>query len=253
MRGMDGRLRAVCSLFLLAGLFAAVAYGQSQETARRIFDLTNQDRAARGLPPLQWDAALASAAQTHAAWMVREGAISHRFPGEPDLLTRTADAGAHFQAIAENVAIGPRADAIEDEWMHSMPHRTNILDPKMNALGVGIAERDGTLYAVEDFSEASEVLGPEQVERRVRELLRARGIDPSAPAEPAEQACAPGHGIPAGAKSMVRFQTPNLQQLPPQVAAQIEKGHFARAAVGACAPDAAQGAFTVYRVAILLY
>lgn len=248
------RNQLLCSFFLLTGLAFSGAHGQQvQETAHRIFDLTNQDRSARGLPPLRWDATLAAAAQTHADRMLREGAISHRFPGEPDLLTRAAQAGAHFQAIAENVATGPGAGAIEEEWMHSTAHRTNILDPKMNALGVGAGERGGTVYAVEDFSESSETLTLQQVEQRIRELLRAESINPSAPAAPAEAACPAGGSIQPGAKSMVRFQTPSLQELPPQVAAQIRKGHFTQAAVGACAPDASQGNFTLYRVAILLY
>ena len=248
------RNQLLCSFFLLVGLAFSGAQGQQlQETAHHIFELTNQDRSARGLPPLRWNVTLAAAAQAHADWMVREGAISHRFPGEPDLLTRAAQAGAHFQAIAENVATGPRADAIEEEWMHSTPHRTNILDPKMNALGVGVGERGGMVYAVEDFSESSEALNLQQVEQRIRELLRAESIDPSAPAAQAEAACPAGSSMPPGPKSMVRFQTPNLQELPPQVAAQILNGHFVRAAVGACAPDASQGNFTVYRVAILLY
>ncbi len=254
MKTMRMRNQLLASLVFLAGLAFPAAQGQQpQEIAHRIFDRTNQDRSARGLPALRWNAALAAAAQAHAEWMVREGAISHRFPNEPDLLTRAAQAGAHFQAIAENVATGPGADAIEDEWMHSTPHRTNILDPKMNALGVGVGERGGTVYAVEDFSQSSETLSTQQVEERVGELLRGLGIDPSAPGAPAEAACPAGRGIPPGAKSMVRFQTPNLQELPPQVAAQIRGGHFARAAVGACAPDASQGNFTTYRVAILLY
>lgn len=247
------RAQAFCSAILFAALGVSVAHAQPEGSARRIFDLTNQDRSARGLQPLRWSAALAAAAQTHAEWMAREGALSHRFPGEPDLATRAAQAGGHFQAIAENVALGPNPQGIEQVWMHSTPHRTNILDPRMNALGVGVAERDGTMYAVEDFSESSEALSSTQAEQRVRELLHAQNIDASAPAEPAERACEPGRGIPSGAKSMVRFQTPDLTRLPDPVAQQIRNGHFTRAAVGACAPDQTQGNFTTYRVAILFY
>lgn len=236
---------------VLAGL--GVCHAQSDESAKRIFDLTNQDRQEHGLQTLHWDAALAAAAQTHVERMIRESTLSHQYPGEAELMTRASQAGAHFQAIAENVAMGPNPEAIEKEWMQSNAHRTNILDPKMNAIGVGVAGRGGSVYAVEDFAEAAEALSKDEVEHRVGELLRAQSIDPSAPADAAEQACSAGHGIPAGAKSLVRFQTPDLQQLPSQVVQQIRAGHFARAAVGACAPEANQANFTTYRVAILFY
>ena len=243
-------------ILLLAGLLiAATLHAQPQSAARRVFDLTNQDRQQHGLPALRWDAALATAAQAHAERMTREPALSHQYPGEPELMARAGSAGAHFQAIAENIATGPSPQSIEQEWMHSTAHRTNILDPRMNAIGIAVAERGGSLYAVEDFDQSSEVLTAEQVEQRVQELLRAQNVDPSAPAGPAEQACAMGHGIPQGsnARSIIRFETPDLTQLPAQVAQQIRGGDFRKAAVGACAPQPGQANFTTYRVAVLFY
>jgi hypothetical protein len=55
------------------------------------------------------------------------------------------------------------------------------------------------------------------------------------------------------ARSVVRFETPDLSQLPAQVVQQIHSGDFRKAAVGACAPGARQAGFTTYRVAILFY
>jgi hypothetical protein len=221
---------------------------------RQIFMLTNQDRQEHGLPALRWESALAAAARGHADRMVRERSLSHQYPGEAELITRAATAGAHFQAIAENVAVGPNPQSIERDWMHSTPHRANILDPRMNAIGIAVAGRGGSLYAVEDFEQSSEVVTVEQVEQRVRALLRARNVDASAPSGPAEQACAREHGVPQGTsvRSIVRFEAPDLTQLPGQVAQQIRDGDFKEAAVGACASQSGQ-AFTTYRVAILFY
>ena len=242
-------------LLLAALLIAPATHAQPQGTARRILDLTNQDRQEHGLPALRWDAPLAASAQAHADRMAREPALSHQYSGESELMTRAASAGAHFQAIAENIAMGPSPQSIEQGWMHSSAHRTNILDPRMNAIGIAVAERGGSLYAVEDFDQSSEVLTREQVEQRVRELLRAQNVDPSAPAGPAEQACSIDRGIPQGsnARSIIRFETPDLTQLPSQVAQQIRGGDFRKAAVGACAQQPAQANFTTYRVAILFY
>jgi uncharacterized protein YkwD len=38
--------------------------------------------------------------------------------------------------------------------MKSPPHRANILDKDMDSIGVGVVERGGQLFAVEDFSQA---------------------------------------------------------------------------------------------------
>lgn len=223
--------------------------------AQQIFALTNQDRQEHGLPALRWDGALAAAAQAHADRMVRERTLSHQYADEPELMERAATAGAHFQAIAENIAIGESPKGIERGWMQSTPHRTNILDPKMNAIGVAVAERGGSVFAVEDFEESSEALSRAQVEQRVRGLLQAQNVDPGMPAQPAEQACWSGKGIPQGsnARSVVRFETADLSQLPSQVVQQIRSGDFRKAAVGACSPAPGQTNFTTYHVAILFY
>jgi hypothetical protein len=265
MTGGTGRFKFGLAMFcgaifawgVLFGVAPAWAQqdGQTVAAARQIFDLTNEDRKAQGLQPLQWNDALATAAQRHADLMVTQGQLSHQYPGEPELMQRCAQAGAHFQAIAENLAQAPNAEAVEQAWMHSTVHRTNILDPKMNALGVGIAQRGGYLYAVEDFAAASQALSTQDVEQRVGALLKAQNIDPSGPAAEAEQACKADHGMPPGttAKSMTRFETPDLSQLPSQVEQEVHSGGFTKAAVGACAPRESNPNFTTYRVALLFY
>jgi uncharacterized protein YkwD len=39
--------------------------------------------------------------------------------------------------------------------MKSAQHRANILDTAMDPAGIGVAERRGQMFAVEDFSKAS--------------------------------------------------------------------------------------------------
>jgi uncharacterized protein YkwD len=56
--------------------------------------------------------------------------------------------------ISENVDEGPNASAIHQGFMKSPQHRANILDTDINSAGIGVAERNGLLYAVEDFSKA---------------------------------------------------------------------------------------------------
>ncbi|MFT4111821.1 CAP domain-containing protein [Silvibacterium sp.] len=252
---------AACAGLLL---FAPHAHAQDDPTQggdgsidkpHRILELTNQDRAAHGLQPLVWDDALARAAQTHTERMAQEKSLSHQYPGEPPVTDRASQAGAHFQAIAENTAMGGDERAIEKEWMNSTPHRTNILDPQMNHIGIGVVARNGYLFATEDFSNAAEVLNVQQVEDKVVALLKAQNLDASMPRDIAETACLGQGPLPTGStpRAIVRFQTSDLSQLPSQVAAQLHSGQFTKAAVGACTPAPQQGNFTSYRVAVLLY
>lgn len=251
---MTCRCARLSFLGLLILSFAGFAHSQ-QNDARQIFDLTNQDRLRHGLHALRWDAALARAAQAHAERMAHEPALSHQYPGEPQLADRGAAAGAHFRAIAENIAMGPSPASIDNGWMHSPGHRANILDPKSDALGVAVVRRGGSIYAVEDFEQSAQDLSYKQVEARVKELLRQQGVDASAPTGPAEEACAMAHGFPPGSRmrSIMRFETSDLSHLPSEVTQQIRGGSFSKAAVGACAAGPEQADFTRYRVAVLFY
>lgn len=249
-----------CSLvvgvaFLLNHGARAHAQQDLNEQARHIADLTNQDREFSNLRPLHWNDSLAAAAQDHAERMAAAGYLSHDYPGEPPLMQRAAQAGAHFQSIAENIATGYSDSGVESEWMHSTPHRTNILDPRMNAIGVGLVVSHGTLYAVEDFADASEVLTARQVEQRVGSLLQNEGIAPSAPRGAAALACSSNGGYPRGetGKLVVRFDTADLSQLPGGVVQQIRSGSYHSASVAACPVETQQSSFTNYRVAIVLY
>jgi uncharacterized protein YkwD len=121
-----------------------------------IFDSANRERAARQLPLLKWDAKLAAAARAHAQKMAQAGTLSHEFPGEAGMGMRIRLAGVNFTSVAENVAQGPSAAVLHQEWMNSPPHRSNILDPELDSLGVAVVERGGELFAVQDFALAAQ-------------------------------------------------------------------------------------------------
>jgi uncharacterized protein YkwD len=143
----------VSALFCLAAdcSSAAAAPVMSAEQ-KQLFDLVNAERAKQGLSQLKWDGHLAQAASVHTQRMAERGELSHQFSGEPPLAQRAGDAGAHFDFVAENVAYAPDVLRMHDGLMHSPHHRANILDPKSNAIGIAFAERDGELYATEDFA-----------------------------------------------------------------------------------------------------
>ena len=136
------------ALMFSANLIVVHAQPQTASAERALFDAANRERTAQGLPALRWDDALANAARNHALLMAQRNTLSHQFPGEAPLQDRGRLAGARYTEIAENVAEGPTADVIHSGWMHSPPHRANLLDPELTAIGiavVGTAPRDGLL------------------------------------------------------------------------------------------------------------
>src|ERR1700727_990090 len=170
--------KQLCMIALAAAMLVMPAWAQ-QEVEQQVMYLANADRAQQGLAPLKWDPALAQAAAEHAQLMAQQPALSHQYPGEPDLVARTAAAGAHFRSIAENVALAPTPQALEQEWMHSAPHRANILNPTMNTIGIGLVRRGGNYYAVEDFADGVAGLGTEQIRRKVIGHLTEKGVQSS--------------------------------------------------------------------------
>ena len=137
---------------------AAFSWLQAQDGAsaaeQELFVSVNRVRRAQGLPPLKWNENLAAAARRHAAAMAQQGSAEHGFAGEPSLATRVTLAGGRFVWLSENVAQGPAVGTIQDDFLRSPKHRANMLDSDMDSIGVGIAERHGQLFAVEDFSKA---------------------------------------------------------------------------------------------------
>ncbi len=144
-------LLVICFTLLSA---AGIAQTKAASPERELFEATNRERLAHGLLALQWNDALAVAARKHASEMAHKEELSHQFPGEPNLPSRVKKAGAHFVWLSENVALGSNPSVIHAAFVKSPSHRANILDTDMNVMGVGVVERNGQLFAVEDFSKA---------------------------------------------------------------------------------------------------
>jgi uncharacterized protein YkwD len=244
------------SAVVLAVAMAPVLCRQAtaqQPAEQQLMDLTNADRAQQGLPALKWDPALAQAAAQHAQLMSQQPELSHQYPGEPDLDARCGAAGSHFRAIAENVALAPSPQALQQEWMHSPPHRANILDPRMDAIGVGLVKRGGNYYAVVDFASTVADLGPQQVEQKIGQLLQQRGLQSAGLTQEARQTCEMETGSAGATKPwfVMRWTGTDLSRLPDQLEQKISTGKYHKAAVGACG-NAGQG-FTTYKIAVMLY
>lgn len=229
------------------------------DAVEQLFAMANQSRAQAGARPLHMDAALSAAALTHCQRMAAAHSISHRYPDEADLDARTAQAGAHFSLIEENVAAGPTASAIHSGWMHSTGHRLNLLNPAVDHVGIAVVESDGMLYAVADYEHAVAAVAGNEADDKVASLLEHLGVKTNTATAAARAACRSEHGIPvqpegsAGATFVMRWQTPDLSQLPQPLRQKIAQSRYRHADVASCPAQNDEGGFTVYRLAVLLH
>jgi len=130
------------------------AGAQSTADEGALFAATNQSRAANGLPPLQYDPWASNVANNWANWLAGTQVLQHN----PNLVSQIeTQAAPDWTRIGENVGFGPSVASLENAFMNSPPHRSNILG-QYNRVGIG-ATRDtnGTLWVVVDFIQASPI------------------------------------------------------------------------------------------------
>lgn len=220
-----------------------------------LFTAANAERSQRGLRPLQWDSALYRAADVHAREMAAQGEISHQFPGEPELSERGREAGASFSVIAENVAVAANAVRIHNAWMNSEGHRENLLDTRVNAVGIAVVRRGGELYAVEDFDRSVTSLSLGEQEIAVRELLQSKySIVVLPPSEEARKTCTMETGYAGDREPMfvMRYTATDIARLPDALRTKLASGRYSEAAVGACTAYGTTN-FSAYKIAVMLY
>ncbi len=130
-------------LVLLLGLL--LAGFQQDVTAQadpisEMFQLINDFRASLGLPPFQYNAILASAAQGHASWMAANVSYTHTGAGGSTPLSRATAAG-YSGYVVENIVGGtnmsPRQGLIW--WQNSPVHYNTLVTERYPQAGVGFA------------------------------------------------------------------------------------------------------------------
>jgi hypothetical protein len=241
--------------WFVASTLGGTGLGAAQNVSERyLLAAANQARAEHGLSPLKIDEHLQVAARFHANQMAERGTISHQFPGEEELARRVGDAGAHVSLITENVAEASSAARTHAMWMESAGHRANLLDTRVDSVGIAVVQKDGQLYAVEDFGRTVAQLSLQQQENAVSTLLTKAGLTMTGDTATARQTCTLSTGF-AGSRQpafVMRYTTTNLDNLPAQLASRVASRKYREAAVGACV-HGSQGPFTNFNIAVMLY
>ena len=249
-------LTIFAAIVLIALFLTPTSHAASQQASAAdiaLLNAANHDRAASGLPALQWDPALAAAAYQHALRMAQMNTISHQFPGEAPMQERARQAGARFSLVAENVAEGPSVVGLHTQWMNSPPHRANLLDPELNSIGIAVVQSGNVFFAVQDFSAAVALLSRDAQEQQVASQLSARGLQAVSASSDARKTCELDRGW-AGDRptTVLRYETADIKHLPEELEPKVTSGKYRAAAVGACNAGGS-GSFSRFRIAILLY
>jgi len=165
-------MKTITLCFLLVSVVTAVSRASAsgadlRQAEQQIFQLANQARKDAGVEPLEWNEQAAQAARAHAKLMAEKQALSHQFAGEPALRERVAATDLRFDSVAENVADAESAEEAHHALMNSPPHRQNLLNPKYNSLGIGVAQSGGQLFVVQDFAHSIPTRTADEVEDQV--------------------------------------------------------------------------------------
>lgn len=117
---------------------------------QKVVDLTNQERAKNGLPPLKVDLTLSKMAHEKSRDMSANGYFSHTSPTYGSPFDMMKQYGITYRYAGENIAMGQKTpEEVVNGWMNSAGHRANILNPNYNYIGVGYVAQGN--YWTQDF------------------------------------------------------------------------------------------------------
>lgn len=253
----------VLLLLCINSAFAQVGLSSSEA---KLLSLLNQDRVREGLPRLQWNYQLAEAARAHTELLANHRALSHRFPEEGALGDRIGATGLRFDVAAENVAAGGGVEDIHKTLMESPQHRTNILSPKYNSIGVAIIPRGDDLWVTEDFANALPTFSEGQFRDAViAEFNKKRAISGLGPvvanvnAHLHDVACSDDNnaqqmlqGLP-GATTLVIFTSSTPENLSPSMEKAAADRSVRRLDIGVCFKPGKEHGYGSFRILAALY
>ncbi len=140
-------LSSQASLRIIALVQPGVLGYASDITPGKIVELTNQERAAAGLPALTLNNSLSQGAGLKANDMFAFDYWAHESPTGRQPWEFFREAGYDYRVAGENLARDfMNAEEVVSAWMKSPSHKDNILNPKYQEIGV--AAVNGTLGGI---------------------------------------------------------------------------------------------------------
>ena len=159
-----------------AGLPRVTPTPQAHSQEHRMAERLNRDRAAHGLPPLQYDEKLADIGRSHSTDMRDHGFFDHVSPTLGNLENRVDRAGYRNLVARENLAEGPDIDTAEDSLLASPHHYENIMSTDITRVGIGLVKggvRDPrNLTITQVFAHPTKNESPESAKEAVEAAIR---------------------------------------------------------------------------------
>ena len=123
-----------------------------EELVTEIHEETNREREAAGQNPVKRLDSLDDIAQTWSSQMANENRMYHN-PNIRDQVSTTYP--GQWRSYGENVLqnwCGKTGKDLVTQWMNSLPHRLNLINPAHTHLGVGVAVADNKkLFSTQNF------------------------------------------------------------------------------------------------------
>ena len=127
--------------FSICVFTVTAAANNAVDNSQRLAALVNQYRASQGLPALVVDTTIVGLAREHSAAMAQAGQLNH-----DDFPSRVRRSG--LPMCVENVGWNYRsAEGQFDGWRASPGHNRNMLDPRVERMGIGIVSDYVTMIA----------------------------------------------------------------------------------------------------------
>ncbi|MXR52528.1 hypothetical protein GRX03_13035 [Halovenus sp. WSH3] len=139
---------------------------------RAVAAAINRERVNRGRPPVEYDEEIATVARNHSQDMVERSYYAHVSPEGDTAFDRIQNGPASCAVVGENIAatwwnkpfettdgererhtsIAELAAGLAEQWLNSQSHRKNMLDPRWERTGVGIAVTpEGEVLVTQNF------------------------------------------------------------------------------------------------------
>ena len=134
-------LAVACLLAFLAPKPASAATSAERQMAA----LINKARVSHGRPALRFNNSLSNYARRHSTTMASKDLLYHN----PYLATWLANWS--WRILGENVGVGATIASLHYAFMHSPPHRENIMDRRFRTIGVGVVVRNGRTWVTVIF------------------------------------------------------------------------------------------------------
>ena len=231
----------------------------------KILDLLNQERVSENLPALKWNGHAAMVARRHSQLLAQHGEMSHQFEKEETVPQRIGSTGLRFTDSAENVAVADAPEEVHMALMLSPGHRANIMNPRYNAVGIGVFEAKGRLWVTQDFAWITAVYNDSEFSQalissfnRAREQKGIKPLDAHFDLHLSALACSANGDVQNVAAGMhgngghvFLFTLSEPTQMPEQLSGHLLSGTQHRVNVGVCfSPDQQHGYANFWVIAL---